>query len=64
MYCIHRFVGKEKEAAATEGKSEIQLLIATFNHMRHPYQLLIIPLTIWSGVEQGFFQSDFTAVSM
>ncbi|XP_063872178.1 UNC93-like protein [Scylla paramamosain] len=58
---LRRFVGKEKETAATEGKSEIQLLIATFNHMRHPYQLLIIPLTIWSGVEQGFFQSDYTA---
>ncbi|XP_045110446.1 UNC93-like protein [Portunus trituberculatus] len=58
---LRRFVGKEKETAATEGKSSIQLLIATFNHMRHPYQLLIIPLTIWSGVEQGFFQSDFTA---
>ncbi|XP_045110413.1 UNC93-like protein isoform X2 [Portunus trituberculatus] len=57
---LRRFVDKE-ETAATEGKSPIQLLIATFNHMRHPYQLLIIPLTIWSGVEQGFFQSDFTA---
>lgn len=58
---LSRFVGKKTEAAATEGKSEIQLLIASFNHMRHPYQLLIIPLTIWSGVEQGFFQSDYTA---
>ena len=26
-----------------------------------PYQLLVIPLTIWSGVEQGFFLSDYTA---
>lgn len=58
---LRRFVGKEKEVAATEGKSAFQLLSATFNHMRHPYQLLIIPLTIWSGVEQGFFQGDFTA---
>ena len=35
--------------------------MATFKHMTKPYQLLIIPLTIWSGLEQGFFLSDFTA---
>ena len=29
--------------------------------MKKPYQLLIIPLTIWSGVEQGFFGADYTA---
>lgn len=56
-------MGIKEETAAVEGKSELQLLVATFKHMRHPYQLLIIPLTIWSGVEQGFFQSDYTAVS-
>ncbi|XP_063872168.1 UNC93-like protein isoform X1 [Scylla paramamosain] len=55
---LSRFSGS---IAETENKSHTQLLIATFNHMRHPYQLLIIPLTIWSGVEQGFFQSDYTA---
>ena len=37
------------------------LLIATFVHMKKPYQLLVIPLTIWSGLEQGFFLSDYTA---
>ena len=31
--------------------------------MKKPYQLLIIPLTFWSGVEQSFFLADFTAVS-
>ena len=31
--------------------------------MRHKKQLLLIPLTIWSGLEQGFFGADFTAVS-
>ena len=29
--------------------------------MTKPYQMLIIPLTIWSGLEQGFFLSDYTA---
>jgi predicted MFS family arabinose efflux permease len=44
-----------------EDKSNLTLLVATFQHMTKPYQMLIIPLTIWSGVEQGFFLSDYTA---
>ncbi|KAK4316098.1 hypothetical protein Pmani_012742 [Petrolisthes manimaculis] len=56
---LNRFVSDDQ--SATEGKSGIQLLIATFSHMRHPYQLLIIPLTIWSGVEQAFLGADYTA---
>ena len=40
-----------------------QLLVATFKHIKKPYQILIIPLTFWSGIEQGFFGADFTAVS-
>jgi len=43
-----------------EEKSPLQLLLATFYHMKKPYQLLIIPLTLWSGFEQGFIQADFT----
>jgi len=55
---ITRFVSepsKKKEA------SGFQLLIATFRHMKKPYQLLLIPLTIFSGVEQGYIGADFTA---
>jgi len=44
-----------------EDKSNLTLFIATFKHMTKPYQMLIIPLTIWSGLEQGFFLSDYTA---
>lgn len=46
---------------SNEERTGLQLLLATFNHMRHPYQLLIFPLTIWSGVEQAFLSADFTA---
>ncbi len=43
--------------------SGLQLLVATFKHwIFKPYQWLIIPLTFWSGIEQGFFGADFTAV--
>ena len=44
-----------------EKRSGVELLVATFSHMKKPYQILIIPLTFWSGVEQGFFGADFTA---
>ena len=40
-----------------------QLLItATVRQMTNRDQLLLIPLTLWCGVEQGFFGADFTAV--
>ena len=42
----------------------MQLLVATFRHMKNKNQLLVIPITIWSGIEQGFFGADFTAVSV
>lgn len=37
-----------------------QLLAATFVQLRKPYQLLLIPLTIYIGVEQAFVMADFT----
>merc|ERR1719435_607360 len=47
-----------------EGKPTLtgkELLVATFRHMKKKKQILIIPLTFWSGIEQGFFGADFTA---
>ena len=41
-----------------------QLLVVTFKHMMKKEQMLIIPITFWSGIEQGFFNADFTAVSI
>ena len=32
--------------------------------MKNSKQLLLLPITIWSGLEQGFFGADFTAVSI
>lgn len=54
----------EKERTGSSSQLEgIELLAATFRHMKNPYQLLMIPLTIWSGMEQGFFSAEYTAVS-
>lgn len=51
----------EQERGNNQGeKSPVQLLLATFFHLKNPYQLLIIPLTLWSGFEQGFITADFT----
>lgn len=37
--------------------------IATFKHMKKVQQLLLIPLTIFSGIEQAFILGDYTKVS-
>ena len=60
---LHRF-GITDEKKDKEKLTGLQLLVATFRHMVRKEQLLIIPLTFWSGIEQGFFGADFTAVSI
>ena len=57
---LTRFVENEGEEVGK--KSGGELLVATFRHMKKREQLLIIPITFWSGIEQGFFGADFTAV--
>ena len=51
---------ERKDRTASTG---LQLLVATFRHMKKKEQILVIPITFWSGIEQGFFGADFTAVS-
>ena len=58
---LTRFVENEGEEVGK--KSGGELLISTFRHMKKKEQLLIIPITFWSGIEQGFFAADFTAVT-
>lgn len=43
-------------------ESKRTMLIATFKQMMNPYQLLIIPLTLWSGLEMAYWTADFTYV--
>ena len=62
VYVFSRY--GEKERAKSQGeKSPLQLLLATFVHLKNPYQVLIVPLTMWSGFEQGFITADFTKVT-
>lgn len=37
-------------------------LIATVQHLRKPYQILLVPITIFMGVEQAFIFGDFSQV--
>ena len=52
----------QKVSESAETPSCFELLIVTAKQMRKKKQFLLIPLTIWSGLEQGFFGADFTAV--
>jgi hypothetical protein len=43
--------------------SGLELLSATVKHTRdHKEQQLLIPLTIFSGLEQGYISAEFTLV--
>ena len=60
-----RFTGetqKGKDDDGEEAPTGLSLVAATMKHMKKNYQQLLIPITIWSGLEQGFFGADFTAV--
>lgn len=39
---------------------DLSLVLATFKHMKNTKQILLIPLTIYSGIEQAFMTGDFT----
>lgn len=54
----------DKEDSSTKGRLSPDLLIATFKHLfTSPTQILLIPLTMYSGVEQAFVSGDYTKVS-
>lgn len=50
------------EHSKEENKNPLKLLVNTLRHLRNKNQLLIIPLTMWSGFEQAFISADFTRV--
>jgi len=54
---LSRYGGGKRDVNNLEGW---QLVTATFQQMKSKKQQLIIPLTFFSGVEQGFFTADFT----
>lgn len=52
---------KEEQRTGGRRKLSFHLLLETFRHVwKNPYQKLLIPLTIYSGLEQAFIAGDFT----
>ncbi|OWF34739.1 protein unc-93 homolog A-like [Mizuhopecten yessoensis] len=52
---------KDKDIAKEDRKLSVNLLVATFRHWwNSPYQKLLMPLTIYSGIEQAFITGDYT----
>ncbi|XP_059148852.1 protein unc-93 homolog A-like [Physella acuta] len=51
----------DKETSEEDRKLSPKLLISTFRHLfSSPLQALLVPLTVYSGLEQAFFWGDFT----
>ncbi|XP_048525167.1 UNC93-like protein isoform X2 [Dendroctonus ponderosae] len=56
---LSRYGERQRRNSAVE-LTGIQLLSATFIQLKKPYQQLLIPMTIYIGVEQAFISADFT----
>lgn len=56
---LSRYGERQRRNSAVE-LTGIQLLSATFIQLKKPYQQLLIPITIYIGVEQAFISADFT----
>ncbi|KAL3276266.1 hypothetical protein HHI36_020980 [Cryptolaemus montrouzieri] len=52
--------GERQRRPSTVEISGIQLLSATAYQLKKPYQQLLIPITIFIGMEQAFIGADFT----
>lgn len=51
----------DRETSAEERKLSPKLLVSTFQHLfSSPAQMLLIPITIYSGVEQAFVGGEYT----
>ncbi|XP_061234516.1 protein unc-93 homolog A isoform X2 [Neopsephotus bourkii] len=50
----------ETEKEILETSSFWSTFLATFQHLKDKRQCLLIPLTIYSGLEQGFLSGDYT----
>lgn len=56
---LSRYGEKQRRNSVVE-LTGIQLLSATAYQLKKPYQQLLIPITIWIGMEQAFIGADFT----
>jgi len=57
---IFFFLDKIDIVSENNETGSCNLFIATFKHLKHRNMQLLIPLTLFSGLEQGFVFADFT----
>lgn len=57
---LKRYKEGKREGSGT-GLSGLQLLAITLKLLKEPNQLLILPITLFLGVEQAFIGADYTA---
>lgn len=65
VFLLNTYKRRDKETQKTQSqgcKDHLTMLIQTLKHLLKPYQLLIIPLTLWLGFVQAFIGADFTKV--
>lgn len=62
--CYYRYGEKRKGSESAKELSGIALLSATMNQCKKPNQQLLVPITVWIGMEQAFIGADFTQVSV
>lgn len=61
-FIVSNRYGEKQRKADSQELSGIQLLSATAYQLKKPYQQLLIPITVWIGMEQAFIGADFTQV--
>lgn len=52
---------KDRQGSGS-GLSGLKMLAVTLKHLRNPYQILILPITMFIGAEQAFIAADYSAV--
>lgn len=57
---LTRYGEKRKGSESAKELTGVALLSATLNQCKKPNQQLLIPITVWIGMEQAFIGADFT----
>lgn len=60
---LSRYGERRRGSITAQELSGVELLTATFKQLRKPNQQLLIPLTVFIGMEQALIGADFTQVS-
>lgn len=61
IYNKNRYGEKQKKKDVPE-LTGLQLFTATAVQLKKPLQQLLIPITVWIGMEQAFIGADYTQV--